>query len=79
MIQREIPFEKELEKLELLLSQGQFELLLPEEMPGEIRLIYLMQWKVFLFFSMHSWLGHISRSFRARCGRNWNRRKNVIF
>lgn len=39
----EIPFPDEYEKLELLISQGQFELLLPEEeRKREIRLIYLM-------------------------------------
>lgn len=39
----EIPFSDEYEKLELLISQGQFELLLPEgETEREIRLIYLM-------------------------------------
>lgn len=67
MIQREIPFEKELEKLELLLSQGQFELLLPEEMPGEIRLIYLMNDAVesFLVFQHAQLVGTYEPEFQG--------------
>jgi len=67
MIRREIPFEKELEKLELLLSQGQFELLLPEKMPGEIRLIYLMNDAVesFLVFQHAQLIGTYQSEFQG--------------
>ena len=43
LMKEKFPFKKEYEKLELLLSQGQFELILPEgKEAGEIRLVYLM-------------------------------------
>lgn len=42
MAQKEFPFKNEFEKLNLLISQGQFELLIPKDMPGDIRLVYLM-------------------------------------
>ena len=37
-----IPFQEEYEKLKLLISQGVFELVLPETDKGDIRLVYLM-------------------------------------
>lgn len=67
MPEREIPFKKELEKLELLISQGQFELLIPREMPGEIRLVYLMNDAVesFLVFQGASLTGTYQPDFQG--------------
>ena len=48
------PFEDEYEKLELLISQGQFELLSPEsDSQNKIRLIYLMNDAVESFLVFH--------------------------
>lgn len=64
---QEISFKKELEKIELLISQGQFELLLPEEMPGEIRLVYLMNdaAESFLLFRQASLTGTCQPDFQG--------------
>lgn len=49
-----IPFKEEYEKLNLLISQGQFELLLPEsDSPNNIRLVYLMNDAVESFLVFH--------------------------
>ena len=42
-MEKEIPFKEEYEKLKILVSQGQFELIFSEEeKAGDIRLVYLM-------------------------------------
>ena len=52
-MKEKFPFKNEYEKLELLLSQGQFELLPEEKETENIRLVYLMNDAVesFLFFA----------------------------
>ena len=73
-----IPFQEEYEKLKLLISQGVFELVLPETDKGDIRLVYLMNDAVesFLIFRQAKLTGTYEPDFEGELKADLEKRGN---
>ena len=73
-----IPFQEEYEKLKLLISQGVFELVLPETDEGDIRLVYLMNDAVesFLIFRQAKLTGTYEPDFEGELKADLEKRGN---
>mgnify|MGYP000538526550 CR=1 FL=1 len=80
---------EDLDRLGLLIEQGQFELLLPKvwenadvrrEVPSDVRLVYLMNDAVesFWFFKMHGCAELIRRNLTESSQRRWRLRKMAM-